>query len=105
LSANGPSRGSMGLAAVPTWLPLTPSTRPVIPVPSPIRLLSPLEFRGPSTSSAVVPVAPWKLPAIRVLCTTAGGETNESTNRPPPLEARLSVSVTLVNMIGLICVG
>ena len=38
LLASGPSRGSIGLPDVPTWLPFAPWVTPVIPVSTPIRL-------------------------------------------------------------------
>ena len=55
LSANGPSSGLIGAIAVPTWLPFTPLTSPVMPVPSPIRVYTPAESSAPLTSPPVFP--------------------------------------------------
>src|ERR1039457_5596699 len=53
LFCSGPSRGSSGTDAEPTWSVWTPAPKPVLSSPSPIRL-KPLETKSPVASGALV---------------------------------------------------
>ena len=68
----------MGLAPLPTWFPLVPSIRPLIPVPSPIRLYAPLTV--PPTSGE----PPATFPATRLPVTVVVPESKSKMPPPPP---------------------
>ena len=101
LLASGPRSGLMGTDEVPILLPLVPLARPLRLVPSPIRLLTPVESSVPYTSSRVVPV-PRKLPATIVFLSSGDPPARHS---PPPtspplalLSLRLFVIVLLMTV-------
>jgi hypothetical protein len=72
-SPSGARSGSIGAAAVPTWLPWVPLQIPVIPDPSPIRLFA---LPGASAPRRSPPVLPATIASVSVGVS--------KTYRPPP---------------------
>ena len=91
LFCRGPSFGSMGLMLSPTMSPLTPLVKPVLPVPSPIRLW-PWLAKVPDTSGPE-PVKSTRFRATMVFVTL--NVPPGSWKRPPPVWALFSAMVQL----------
>src|SRR6266849_6354351 len=96
LSASAPRPGLL----TPTWLLLTPLTRPPLP-PVPIRLNELEESTVPAMSLAVVLEAgPWKLAATIVLCKVTGRPLKRPAPKTP-LEPTVTLLPVMVSLIRL----
>jgi hypothetical protein len=102
LLTSEPSSGLIGLSPEPIWLLLTPLTRPIEPVPSPIRLNELAATTVPLMSSRVAGVE-LKLPATIVLRSVTAAV---FCVKPPPTPAPLlSLSAVLLLIVTLVRVA